>query len=90
MSPSAVANETRTAREQLGQDWLYAFLGFALVVMFPTVFWLGIVELGAFALGLDYSAAARVVLGTFLAVFLTLVWSLINNVDLGAEPRAAT
>ncbi len=89
MSPSAVANETRNAREQLGQDWLYAVLGFALVVMFPTVFWLGVVELGAFALGLDYSGAARVVLGTFLAVFLTLVWSLINNVDNAAELHPA-
>lgn len=85
MSVTFVTADTSSAQSDVAQRWLYAVLSFGLVVLLPTVFWLGIAELSAMAFDFSFGNRGRIVLVTLLAGLLTVVWSLLRGLSCDAE-----
>ena len=55
----------------------FAAISLTLIVAFPVGFWLLLLELLVPALGLTYSLAARLGIGTVLTGLLFLVWTMV-------------
>ena len=81
MSITFTAADTSSTQSDAAQRWLYAALSFGLVVLFPTVFWLGIAELSAMALDFSLGNIGRAILVTVLMGLLTVVWSVMRGIS---------
>ena len=81
MSISVVIPDSSTSRDNAGQTWLDAALSFLLVVVFPTVFWLGLAEVAMIAAGHANDNVGRIVSGVLLVGFLTFVWAMLRSGD---------
>ena len=81
MSITFTAADTSSTQSDAAQRWLYAVLSFGLVVLFPTIFWLGIAELSAIALDFSIGNIGRAILVTVLMGLLTVVWSVMRGIS---------
>ena len=85
MSITFTAADRLSTHSEAAQRWLYAVLSFSLVVLFPTVFWLGIAELSAMAFDASLGNVGRAILVTLLMGLLTVVWSVMRGVSRDTE-----
>ncbi|MCB1510315.1 MAG: hypothetical protein KDJ36_05380 [Hyphomicrobiaceae bacterium] len=70
----AVGDDHRDTSD--GSGWLSA----ALIIGMPMVFWLLVLEFGAWAVGMNFSMTSRMVIAALLGSFLTLLWGAIRQV----------
>lgn len=85
MSLSSLAPTVSSSASRSDTQRLYALLGFCLVVLFPTGFWLGVAELFAFTFDISYGLLARALIGTLLFGLLTFIWAIMLGT--GSEQR---
>ncbi len=87
MSISFVAPDNASTQSRIGQRWLVAAVSYGMIVMFPTAFWLGVLELLVMALDFSYGSIGRTIAALVLVGFLTVVWSIVRG--LGSETTRA-
>ena len=87
MSISIVIPDDSRSQTRAGSAWLDGALSFLLVVVFPTVFWLGVAEVVMMAADYSYGHAGRMISGMLLGGFLTFVWAVLRSASDDAHQR---
>ncbi len=71
----------RPSETTLQRGRFTAFIGIALIVGFPTCFWLLVAELAVPLFGWEYGATERLVIAGFVIVVTGVVWSVLQISD---------
>ena len=67
------SDQGKPGSHTVGEDRTDAILSALLIIGVPTIFWMGIIEIASAACGFGYGIVERLVIGSMLVAFLTII-----------------